>query len=321
MDDRAMADAIDATLQKVFREHAPCAVRVESSDELGKLAGTGFFADAEGTIYTLASLVGDGLSVTVTHGGREYPAKVLTKDGRSGIALIKVEGASPAPFPVKASGTGMGLGSPVVVIGFPYEHDAAPSLGVVGGFDRKSEAGYFATTHIRASVPVQRGQGGSPVFNLRGEVVGILVSSLGDGAGCHILPIRAADKVRSDYARFGGVRHGWAGVTLQEISEPVHGSRMAIDVVDPGGPAAAAGFKTGDIVLKVGDVAMSAPEDALDASFFLTAGDTIPVKIARGNEVLEMPFTPGEHPLERSGSTHALGQGGSLSDPAASSTP
>lgn len=312
-DDKAVADAIDSTLKKVFRDNASCAVRIESSDDLGKLAGTGFFADAEGTIYTLSSLVGDGLSVTVTHQGQEFPAKVLANDSRSGVAIIKIEAGRPTPFPVNASDSGVEPGSPVIVIGFPFEHEATPSFGVVGGLDRKSKGRFFATTHFRASVPVQRGEGGSPVFNLHGEAVGILVSSLSEGSGCYVLPMRAAEKVRGDYARFGEVRHGWAGVTLQEIREPVHGSRMAIDVIDPGGPAAAAGFKAGDVVLKVGDISVRDPEDALDASFFLTAGDTVPVTVARGKEILEMPFTPGEHPLAHKDGLQALGSGSGLS--------
>ncbi len=302
-------DAIATAVGEVFRDGRDAVVRVVSEDELGMVAGTGFFADAEGTVYTLASLVGDGLNVTVIHGGKKYSARLLTKDFRSGVALLRVEGVESAPFLIKGDSRALKIASPLVAIGFPFDHDVTPSFGIVGGFDRKSRGKFFTTTHIRANIPVQRGQGGSPVLNMDGKVVGILVSGLEKGAGCYVLPIRAAEKVRTDYARFGDVRHGWAGVTLVEIPKADHGSRMAIDVVDPTGPAAAAGFHPGDVVLRVGDTEVHEPEDALDASFFLTAGDAVSVRVARGDEVMDISFTPADHPLDHKGGLQAFGGG------------
>ncbi len=301
-----MANAIENTVGKIFRENSDAVVRVESEDELGKVAGTGFFADMNGTIYTLTSVVGDGQSVMVTHAGQRWPARLLTKDLRSGIALIKVETPVATPFLTSGDSRELQPASPLLAIGFPFDHDATPSFGVVGGFDRQSKGRFFATTHIRANIPVQRGQGGSPVLNMDGQAVGILVSGFEEGSGCYVLPMRAAEKVRSDFERFGNVRHGWAGITVQETPLAVNGSRMAIDVVDPAGPAAG-DFRSGDVVLQVGDIVVREPEDALDASFFLTAGDSVQVKVARGNEVLTIPFTPGQHPLERQNDLQALG--------------
>lgn len=308
IDGSAMGDAIEGAIADVFRSATPSVVRVESEDELGKVAGTGFFADATGTIYTLASVVGDGLAISVSRGDQRWPAKLLTKDPRSGIALIKVDEAGATPFLEQGDSRKVQASSPLVVVGFPFDHDVSPSFGVVGGLDRKSQGKFFATTHIRANIPVQRGQGGSPVLDLDGKVVGVLVSGMEDGAGCFVLPIRAAEKVRADFVRFGDVRHGWAGVTVQEMPAAVRGSRMVIDVVDPGGPAANQ-FRPGDVVLQVGDVAIREPEDALDASFFLTAGEPVDVRVARGDEVITVPFTPAEHPLDRKEELQALGPG------------
>lgn len=312
----AVADAIESTVQEVFERSNDAVVRVESEDELGKVAGTGFFADSSGTIFTLASVVGDGLSITVTHGGSRWPARLLTKDPRSGIALIKVDAGGATPFLTKGDCAALKAASPLVAIGFPLDHDVTPSFGLVGGFDRQSQGRFFATTHIRASIPVQRGQGGSPVVNLDGDVIGVLVSGFEDGAGCYVLPMRAASKLLTDYERFGEVRHGWAGVTVQEMPIAVHGSRMAVDVVDPAGPAAG-NFRPGDVLLQVGDIVIKQPEDTLDASFFLTAGDTVEVRVARGDQVVTIPFTAGHHPLERKDELQALAPGGLMGpDPA-----
>ena len=311
VDDSTMADAIQSTVAEVFNSAVPSVVRVESDDELGKVSGTGFFADATGTIYTLASVVGDGLSISVTRGDQRWPAKLLAKDPRSGIALIKVDEAGATSFLEKGDCSEVKASSPLVVVGFPFDHDVSPSFGIVGGLDRKSQGKFFTTTHIRANIPVQRGQGGSPVLNLDGQVVGVLVSGLESGAGCFVLPIRAAEKVRQDVVRFGDVRHGWAGVTVHEMPVAVQGSHLMIDMVDPSGPASSQ-FRSGDVVLQVGDIVIREPEDALDASFFLTAGEPVAVRVARGEETLDLQLTPAENPLERSNDLQALGPGSLL---------
>ena len=308
VDGATMADAIQATVSKVFESAVPSVVRVESDDELGKISGTGFFADATGTIYTLASVVGDGLSISVTRGDRRWPAKLLAKDPRSGIALIKVDEAGATPFLQKGECRAVKASSALVVVGFPFDHDVSPSFGLAGGLDRKSQGKFFTTMHIRANIPVQRGQGGSPMLNLDGQVVGVLVSGLESGAGCFVLPIRAAEKVRQDVVRFGDVRRGWAGVTVQEMPVAVQGSHLMIDRVDPNGPAFSQ-FRSGDVLLQVGDIATRNPEDALDAAFFLTGCEPVAVRIARGEEVFDLPLTPVEHPLDLGNELQALGPG------------
>jgi len=308
-----IAQAVESAVSRVFASAAPSVVRVECEDELGKVAGTGFFVDAAGTIFTLSSMVGDGTGVFVTHGENRLPARLLAKDDRIGVALLKVDPEGAKPFLLKGDCRKVKTATPLVVVGFPYDLEVSPSFGVVGGLDRQSRGKFFATTHFRANIPVQRGQGGSPVLDLDGGVVGVLVSGLEDGTGCYVVPIRAAEKIRSDYARFGEVRHGWAGVTLQEIPVSVEGSRMAIDLIDPASPAAQ-DFRAGDVVVQVGDIVIREPEDALDAKFFLTAGDTIPVRVARHGELIEIPFTPAEHPFGREPELHALGPG-SLTEP------
>jgi S1-C subfamily serine protease len=95
---------------------------------------------------------------------------------------------------------------------------------------------------------------------------------------------------------------------------------MAIDVVDPAGPASQ-DFREGDVVLQVGDIAIREPEDAVDAAFFLTAGDTVSVRIARNGEILEIPFTPGDHPLDRKLEFQALGPGSLMEAPRPGSAP
>src|SRR5437016_7255196 len=100
---------------------------------------------------------------------------------------------------------------------------------MIAGFDRKCLGRYFSTIHLRVNAPTQRGEAGAPLLNMKGEVVGIVVSGLENNSACYAVPIEAAEKIRSDFVRFGEARHGWIGVTkFSEALELVEGSRVEI---------------------------------------------------------------------------------------------
>jgi S1-C subfamily serine protease len=112
------------------------------------------------------------------------------------------------------------------------------------------------------------------------------------------LPIEAAEKIRGDFVRFGEPRHGWVGANVAEAADSVDGSRAEVtEVLDT--PASDAGLKPGDILLQVGNTKVKEPEDILDASFFITAGDTVPITVARGNEKLTFNVQAELHPRAR----------------------
>jgi S1-C subfamily serine protease len=286
-----------AQVRKVFEERRAAVVKVRAKDKLGIRFGSGFFADPTGMVYTHAAIVMNADEVTVLTGGRELPARLLVADERSGIAILKVDASTPS-IPTGDSQKVV-VATPLILIGYPEDLEASPSFGLVGGLDRKLLGQYFSTTHIRADIPVRRGQGGAPVLNLQGEAIGILVGRIDDGAACHVLPMRAVEKVRIDFARFGAVRPGWVGVEVEDVTEPVAGSTAKVGTLDPETPAAQSGLKPGDILLKVGGTPIGSSEDVIDASYFLTAGDTADIEIMRGTEKLSFPVRPTLHPLAR----------------------
>src|SRR4029077_17217543 len=92
---------------------------------------------------------------------------------------------------------------------------------------------------LRVNVPTQRGEAGAPLLNMKGEVVGIIVSGLGNNSACYAVPIEAAEKIRSDFVRFGEARHGWIGVNnVSPSSHQVDGSRAMVTQGAEDGPAA-----------------------------------------------------------------------------------
>lgn len=278
------ADAITQEVRKVFDLCHEAVVRIEAHDERGTLLGSGFFIDPSGTLYTTYSIGGQADEIEVMFKERKYPAKRLFADSRSGIALLKIEEST--PFVITGSSSELTVASPVMLIGYPMDFAASPSFGLVAGFDTNYKGRYFSTAHIRASIPAQGGQGGAPLLNLKGEAVGILISSAVGGGACFGLPIEAAEKVRKDFVRFGEPRPGYLGAEL--VSGTSADSVASVMKVDQVGPAAKAGLREGDVVIEFNGRAVRTPEDVMSAAFYISGGDTVPLTVVRAGEQIQL---------------------------------
>ena len=290
------ATSISREVKDLFARAARAVVKIHGVDEHSDIFGTGFFVDPTGTLYTSYTVGGEAGNFTVEFDGKQYPARQVIADVRSGVAMLKIDAVTPT-LPVCKTQQ-LEVATPVITIGFPLDLPETPSFGMIAGFDRKYLGRYFSTTHLRVNLPTQRGEAGAPLLNLNGEVVGIIVSSLENNSSCYALPIEAAEKIRSDFVRFGEPRHGWVGANVAESSDSIEGSRAEItDVLDT--PAADAGIKPGDVLLQVGKTTVREPEDVLDASFFITAGDTVPITVIRGSEKITFNVQAEVHPASR----------------------
>jgi serine protease Do len=287
--------SISREVKDVFEKSGKAVVKIRGTDEHGDLSGTGFFIDPAGTLYTAFSVGGDTENLTVEFEGKVYPARVMMADLRSGIAILKADIATPA-LPIGKSET-MEVATPVMTIGYPFDLPSTPSFGMVAGFDRKFLGRYFCTTHVRVNLPTQRGEAGAPLLNFKGEVIGILVAQIENGSACYALPIDAAEKIRDDFIRFGEARHGWIGINVAQAEKPVEGSTAEMTEIMKDTPAYGSGIKPGDILLQVGKTKVRQPEDVIDASFFITAGDTVPIMVMRGNDKMTFEVKADCHPL------------------------
>ncbi len=252
------AATISRQVKDVFERVGKAVVKVHGVDEHSEIFGTGFFVDPTGTLYTSYTVGGEAGNFTIEFEGKKYPARQVLADIRSGMAMLKVDLATPA-LPIGKSEQ-LEVATPVVTIGYPLDLPETPSFGMIAGFDRKYLGRYFSTTHLRVNLPTQRGEAGSPLLNLQGEVIGINVS---------------------------------------EAETPVEGSRAEMTKIMEGTPAADSGIKAGDILLQVGRKKVREPEDVLDASFFITAGDTVPITVMRGNEKLTFNVQADFHPASQ----------------------
>src|SRR5437762_1766684 len=232
--------AVSRHVKEVFERAAKAVVKIHGVDEHCEISGTGFFIDPTGTLYTAYTVGGEAGNFTIDFNGKRYPARQVLADIRSGMAILKTDVATPA-LPIGKSEE-LGVATPVVAIGYPLDLPETPNFGMIAGFDRKYLGRYFSTTHLRVNLPTQRGEAGAPLLNLKGEVVGILVSSLENNSSCYALPIDAAEKIRNDFVRFGEVRHGWIGANVAEAKNAEEGPRAQMTEVAPTTAPTASGF-------------------------------------------------------------------------------
>ena len=291
------ATALSHQVKDIFERAAKAVVKIHGIDEHSEICGTGFFIDPTGTLYTAYTVGGEAGNFTIEFNGKKYPARQLLADIRSGTAVLKIEAPTPA-LPIGKSEE-LQVATPVVAVGYPFDLPETPNFGMVAGFDRKYLGRYFSTTHLRVNLPTQRGEAGAPLLNMKGEVVGIVVSSLENNSACYAVPIEAAEKIRGDFVRFGEARHGWVGINVSETSEPVEGSRAEMTQIMDDTPAAHSGIKPGDVLLQVGRKKVTQPEDVLDASFFITAGDIVPITVVRGDQKLTFNVRATLHPASQ----------------------
>ena len=292
-----LGESVAKAVEGVFKQAQSCVVKVEGMDARTHdvLAGTGFFVDPNGMLYTCYLVGGDTEGIVVSYGEKKYPAKRLLGDPRSGIAILKIDART--PFLPLAKAEDLAVATPVLVAGYPMNLPLTPSLGVVAGIDPGNKQGFFVTRHIRANVSVKPGLGGAPMLNLKGEIVGIVMSEVdASGAACYALPVDAIRKVQSDYDRFGDINHGWIGISVSRAATPAGGSSTVVSDLIDDTPATKSGLKQGDYVLQIGSKKIVMPEDVFEASFFLSAGDEVPITVLRdGGKIIVKVQAASEH--------------------------
>lgn len=223
--------------------------------------GSGFVISADGYILTNAHVVAEAREVTVrTTDRREYPAKVVGVDARTDVAVLKIE-ASKLPVVRLGDPRRLKAGEWVIAIGSPFGFENSVTAGIVSATARSLDGDAY-TPFIQTDVAVNPGNSGGPLFNLRGEVIGInsqIYSRTGGYQGVSFaIPIDVAINVKNQLVASGRVERGRIGVTIQEVNQALADSfKLArprgalVSQVEEDGPADDAGLKPGDVILAV----------------------------------------------------------------------
>ncbi len=280
---------------EVFEEHRSSVVRInalfEREDENGEKKqdiriATGFFVSRLGHILTTRSVVFEAKQIWIEHNRIAYPATVLGEDRRNNVALLKAD-IVPDDFTfirLDDSPEQPAIASMVIGISLPLEFDPTPNFGLVTGYESSIYRRAFQTTHLRTNIFFGLGEGGTPVLDLNGRLIGMNVLTLLDIPSSYILPTRALFRIRDDLMFAGEVIYSWFGIEGRETTEVVRGSRVVIDEVIPGGPAESVGLAAGDRLLEIGDFEIRTPSDVRNARFFARIGRYTKVRVLRGKE-------------------------------------
>jgi len=253
--------------------------------------GSGFIVSSDGVILTNAHVVRGAQEVTVKlTDRREFQAKVLGSDPKTDVAVLKIE-AKNLPVVTLGSTANMRVGEWVLAIGSPFGFENSVSAGVVSAKGRALPDENFVP-FIQTDVAVNPGNSGGPLFNTRGEVVGInsqIFSQTGGYQGLSFaIPIELANKVRQQIEKTGHAQHAKLGVSIQDVNQAFADSfkldkpeGALVANVEEGGPAAKAGLRSGDVILKFNGQAIVASSDLPALVGQSQAGDTVKLEVWR----------------------------------------
>jgi serine protease Do len=233
--------------------------------------GSGFIISEDGYILTNNHVVSDADEIIVRMTDRrEFNAKVIGTDSRSDIALIKIE-AEDLPVVTIGSSSNLKVGEWVLAIGSPFGFDHSVTAGIVSAKGRNLPSENYVP-FIQTDVAINPGNSGGPLFNLKGEVVGVnsqIYSRSGGFMGLSFaIPIDVAVEVANQLKSRGRVSRGWLGVLIQDVTSELaesfgmdrpRGALVARVLADS--PSSKAGVRVGDVILKYNGILLNSSSE------------------------------------------------------------
>ena len=262
--------------------------------------GTGFIVSADGLILTNAHVVARGTQITVKlPDRREFNARLVGLDAVADVALLKIDaGALPTVRIGDAAGVEPGDG--VVAIGSPYGFGNSVTAGIVSAKGRLLPGAEYMQ-FLQTDVPINPGNSGGPLFNLRGEVIGInsrIYSRSGGYQGLSFaIPIDTAMRIKDQLLATGTVTRGRIGVSVQEVGQALadtfrlpRPAGALVSYVEPRGAAERGGLRPGDVILSVQGREVVQAADALGFIAEQVPGEAIRLRVwrERAEQVLEV---------------------------------
>jgi len=282
--------------------------------------GSGVIIDGrEGYVLTNAHVISGAAQITARlHDGREFQASLVGADPDIDLAVLRLErpkgDRSPLPQARMGDSSELMIGEPVIAIGNPYGLSHTVTTGVVSAVNRSVRTKQsFIAGLIQTDAAINPGNSGGPLLNILGQVVGInaAVFAKGEGLGFAI-PVNKARRVLEELIATGRVAHIWLGLLGENMDQDQAayfgldnvGGMVVTDVL-PKTPAEAAGIKSGDALLGIGDYKVQDKSQFLALLLNYSRGDTIRVKLRRGRAPFEVTLSP--QVLDRQASLALLG--------------
>ncbi|MGL5719290.1 MAG: Do family serine endopeptidase [Alphaproteobacteria bacterium] len=249
--------------------------------------GSGFIIDPQGYVVTNNHVVAEADQITVIlNDGTKLKAKLIGRDTRTDLALLKVESSKPLPYVSWGDASKIRVGDDVFAIGNPYGLGGTVTTGIIShiGRDISSKVGTnYIDGYFQTDAAINQGNSGGPLFDREGKVIGVntaIYSPTGASVGIGFsIPGFIAQPVVEQLKKFGKTKRGWIGIKYQRVDQDIAESLglakpvgVLVGGVVPGGPAAEAKIERGDIILKVNGI------DVDDAKRFPRLIGSLPVQ-------------------------------------------
>lgn len=272
--------------------------------------GSGFVIDASGYVVTNNHVVGDADEIAVIfQDNTRLPATLVGRDPKTDLALLKVKPAKSLVAVSFGDSDALRVGDWVIAVGNPFGLGGSVSAGIVSARGRNINAGPF-DDFIQTDAAINRGNSGGPVFNAKGEVIGIstaIFSPTGGSIGIGFaVPSAMAKSIIETLKKDGVVRRGWLGVKIQQVSDEIANSlgmakprgALVLDI-SPASPAVGSGLAAGDVIVKFDgreiDEMRKLPRYVAETKI----GKKVDVVVLRKGKEVTLPIKLGEVPDEK----------------------
>ena len=259
-----------------------------------KSLGSGFIIDREGHIVTNNHVVdgADGVKVKLAN-GKEFDAKVIGRDAKTDLALIKISGSSDLQPLKMGNSDDEKVGNWVVAIGSPFGLEQTVTAGIVSAKGRILGSGPY-DNFIQTDASINPGNSGGPLINMKGEVIGINTAIIASGQGIGFaIPINTANDVIPQLKNKGQVTRGWLGVSIQDITPELAKSfglkekkgALVADVVKDG-PAEKAGIERGDVIVEFDGKEIAESKDLPRIVAAVPVGKSVTIKLLKDGKMI-----------------------------------
>ncbi len=298
----------DEEMQEFFRRFFPGGPRGPAQEIPARGAGSGFIVSNDGYILTNAHVVRNADEVEVKLiDKRKFSAKVIGTDSRTDVAVLKIP-AGNLPTVKLGDPSRLRVGEAVAAIGSPFGFENSVTAGIVSAKGRTLPSESYVP-YIQTDVPINPGNSGGPLFNMRGEVVGVnsqIYSRSGGYQGVSFaIPIDLAMEVAEQLKGGGKVSRGWLGVVIQEVTADLADSfgldrprGALVAQVQEDSPAARAGVQASDVILAFDGRAVENSGDLPRMVGMGKPNTKIPLEVWRRGKVQALSVTLGELPAE-----------------------
>jgi serine protease Do len=271
--------------------------------------GSGFIVDPSGYVVTNNHVVGkaDKIDVTLTD-GRKFDAKLIGRDEKTDLALLKINAERPLPFVNFGDSNAARVGDWVMAVGNPFGLGGSVTAGIISARGRDIHSGPY-DDFLQIDASINRGNSGGPTFSTDGDVIGVntaIYSPNGGSVGIGFaIPSAIAKPVIAELREHGKVDRGWLGVQIQEVTPEIASSLglskvngALVAAVTPDSPAAQAGVKQGDVITGINGQPVERLKDLTLNVANQRAGSKVSLEVWRGGKTENLQASVAQMPKE-----------------------